>query len=87
MLTISEEVPLWEMSRAMSFVATMPRSPCIASAAFMNMAGVPVDAKDAAILCPTIPVLPMPMMTTLPVQVYIISTARLISSPMELAIL
>ena len=85
-LTISEEVPLCEMSRAMSFGATMPKSPCMASAALTNIAGVPVDANDAAILCPTMPVLPMPIITTLPVQAYIISTARLISSPIESAI-
>ena len=85
-LTISEDVPLCEMSRAMSLDAIMPRSPCMASAALTKIAGVPVEARDAAILCPTMPVLPMPRITTLPVHEYIISTVWSISSSRRFAI-
>ncbi len=53
----------------------MPRSPCEASAGWTKIAGVPVEAKVAAILRPTWPDLPMPLTTTRPLQAESRSTA------------
>ncbi|MPM49943.1 hypothetical protein SDC9_96677 [bioreactor metagenome] len=47
---ISDELPLFEINRTMSFFAIIPKSPCMASAALIKMVGVPVDASDEAIL-------------------------------------
>ena len=58
--------PLLEMASTRSSPVTMPRSPWLASAGCTKKAGVPVDAKVAAILRPTWPLLPMPMTTTRP---------------------
>src|SRR5699024_8411022 len=49
-----------------SSLVIMPISPCKASAACMKKAGVPVEAKVAAILRPIWPDLPMPVTTTRP---------------------
>ena len=54
----------------------MPRSPWAASAGWTNMAGVPVEARVAAILRAMWPDLPMPETTTRPVQASTSSTAR-----------
>ena len=43
----------------------IPKSPCSASAAFINMALVPVDASVAAIFFPISPDFPIPVTTTL----------------------
>ena len=45
----------------------MPRSPWLASAGWTKSAGVPVEARVAAILRATWPLLPMPVTTTRPV--------------------
>ncbi len=44
----------------------MPRSPWLASPACTNKAGEPVEARVAAILRPTWPLLPMPVTTIRP---------------------
>ena len=44
----------------------MPRSPWLASAAWTNCAGVPVEARVAAILRATWPLLPMPVTISRP---------------------
>ena len=66
--TISEELPLFEIKRTMSFLLTMPKSPCIASEAFTNIDCVPVEASDEEILWPIMPVFPTPIITNLPLQ-------------------
>ena len=58
--------PLLEIASTMSLSVTMPRSPWLASAGCTKKAGVPVDARVAAILRPMWPLLPMPMTTTRP---------------------
>src|SRR5450830_550217 len=60
--------PEYDMAMKASSGVTMPRSPCAASAGCTNRAGVPVDAKVAAILRPIWPDLPMPDTTTRPLQ-------------------
>ena len=46
----------------------MPRSPWLASPGCTKNAGVPVEARVAAILRPMCPDLPMPLTTTRPLQ-------------------
>ena len=65
MLSISSEFPLLEIAITTSPLLIIPRSPCNASAAFTNMALVPVDASVAAIFFPISPDLPIPVTTTL----------------------
>ena len=43
----------------------MPKSPCMASAACMNIAGVPVELNVATIFCAIIALFPMPVNITL----------------------
>ena len=66
MARISRDIPLFEMAITMSPRQTIPRSPWTASAALRKIACVPVEASDAASLCPMIPVLPIPVITTFP---------------------
>ncbi len=58
--------PLLDRASTKSLPRTMPRSPWLASAGCTKKAGVPVEASVAAILCPTWPLLPMPMTMTRP---------------------
>src|ERR1700761_1724090 len=65
----------------MSSEVIMPRSPWLASAAWTKNAGVPVDARVAAILRATWPDLPTPLTMTRPRAARIFSTAALKKSP------
>ena len=58
-----------------SSAVIMPRSPWLASAACTKKAGVPVEAKVAAILRPTWPDLPSPVTISRPLALRIRSTA------------
>ena len=58
-----------------SSFAIMPRSPCEASVGWTKNAGVPVEAKVAAIFWPICPLLPMPETITRPRARLRISTA------------
>jgi hypothetical protein len=73
--------PLLEMASTTSAGVTMPRSPWLASAGCTKNAGVPVEARVAAILRPTWPLLPMPITTTRPRQASMACTARAKCSP------
>ena len=64
-LIISSELPLLEIIITMSPSSIIPKSPCIASAAFMNIVVVPVDDNVAAIFLPIIPDFPIPAITIL----------------------
>ena len=64
-LKISSEFPLFEISITTSPLLIIPKSPCNASAAFTNMALVPVEARVAAIFLPISPDFPIPVTTTL----------------------
>ena len=64
-----------------SWPVIMPRSPWLASAGWTNMAGVPVEARVAAILRPMWPLLPMPITTTRPRHASINLTASANSGP------
>ena len=70
--------PLLLMASTTSCCVTMPKSPCPASAGCTNMAGVPVEASVAAILRPTCPLLPMPIITTRPCAASMVATAAAI---------
>ncbi len=59
-----------------SSAVIMPRSPWPASAAWTKKAGVPVEAKVAAILRPIWPLLPTPLTTTRPLAARSTSTVR-----------
>ena len=61
--------------------AIMPRSPWLASLGCTKKAGVPVDARVAAILRPTWPDLPMPVTITRPRAWRISSTAAMKACP------
>ena len=50
----------------MSFVLTIPKSPCNASVGWRKKLAVPVEARVAAILLPMCPLLPTPVMISLP---------------------
>ena len=63
---ISSVSPLEERASTRSPWASIPRSPCSASAACRNKAGVPVELKVATTFCAIIPLLPMPVTTTRP---------------------
>src|SRR3990167_2135960 len=82
---ISKDSPLLEMASTRSAAVIMPRSPWLASPGCTNMAGVPVDARVAAILRPTWPLLPMPMTTTRPLLPSTRATAREKQSSMRSA--
>ena len=58
-----------------SSAVIMPRSPWLASAAWTKKAGVPVEAKVAAILRPTWPDLPRPVTISRPLALRIRSAA------------
>jgi hypothetical protein len=66
--------------------AIMPRSPWLASLGCTKKAGVPVDARVAAILRPTWPDLPMPVTITRPRAWRIRSTAAMNACPSPLLI-
>jgi len=72
----SDDSPEFEIAMNTSWAVTMPRSPCAASPGCTNIAGVPVEARVAAILRAMWPDLPMPDTTTRPVQAYSTATAR-----------
>ncbi len=61
--------------------AIMPRSPWLASPGCTKNAGVPVEAKVAAILRAMWPDLPMPLTMTRPLASRIISTAAMKGCP------
>jgi len=73
--TSSSVSPLFEMAIITSSDVTIPRSPWDASAGWRKKAGVPVDARVAAIFFPTNPDFPIPVTTTLPLELKINSTA------------
>ena len=64
--TTSAVLPDFEIASRRSSAPTMPLSPCRASAAWTNSAGVPVLARVAASFAPTRPDLPSPVTTTRP---------------------
>ena len=70
-----------DAARTTSPGTIMPRSPWIASAGWMNRAGVPVEDRVAATFFITWPLLPMPVQTTRPRQSRIRRTASAKSSP------
>ena len=76
MAVISSLSPELEIATTTSLSTIMPKSPCAASAGWTKNAGVPVDAIVAAIFRPTCPDLPMPVMTTRPLQCNRASAAR-----------
>ena len=67
--------PLLEINTTTSFSWIFPRSPWIASAACINIDGVPVELSVATILFPMIALLPIPVMMTLPFDSKIVFTA------------
>ena len=66
MLRSSGVSPDHESAMTASSPPIMPRSPWLASAGWMKKDGVPVEARVAAILAPTCPLLPMPVTMTRP---------------------
>ena len=72
----SSVLPEFDRASTTSSEITMPRSPWLASAGCMKKAGVPVEARVAAILRAMWPDLPMPLTTTRPRQARISSQAR-----------
>ena len=58
--------PELDIASTVSRAVIMPRSPWLASPGWTNCAGVPVEARVEAILCPTWPLLPMPVTITRP---------------------
>ena len=64
-----------------SSAAIMPRSPWLASLGCTKKAGVPVEARVAATLRPTWPLLPMPVTITRPRASRISSTAATKGGP------
>ncbi|MNZ80166.1 hypothetical protein D3C78_987940 [compost metagenome] len=52
----------------------IPKSPCIASAACMYNAGVPVEFIVATIFCAMMALLPIPVITTRPLELRMILT-------------
>jgi hypothetical protein len=61
-------MPEFEIASTTSWLVTMPRSPCEASAACRKNEGVPVEANVAASLAPMCPDLPTPVTTRRPVH-------------------
>ena len=68
MVRISSVSPELDSSSTTSLSLTMPRSPWLASPGCRKKAGVPVEARVAAILVAMWPDLPMPVQTTRPRQ-------------------
>ena len=58
--------PEFDKARIASSAPIMPRSPWLASAAWTNCAGLPVEARVAAILRATWPLLPIPVTISRP---------------------
>src|SRR5260370_11178113 len=73
---ISSVSPLEERASTTSPRTSTPRSPCMASAGCRKSAGVPVELRVAAILRPMMPLLPMPVTTTRPLQACSSASAR-----------
>ncbi len=73
---ISSVSPLFETASSTSPFTIRPRSPWMASAGWRKSEGLPVEASVAEIFCAMIPLLPMPVATTRPVQPRSVSTAR-----------
>ncbi|MNL16874.1 hypothetical protein D3C87_1379340 [compost metagenome] len=65
---ISGVLPLFERQIMTSFIWIMPKSPWMASAACINMAGVPVELKVATIFWAIMALLPIPVTITRPLQ-------------------
>ena len=76
MASNSSDSPELEIAIKTSDSVTMPRSPCAASAGWTNMAGVPVEAKVAAIFRAIWPDFPIPETTTRPLHCKRICRAR-----------
>ena len=74
-LTISSVSPELETAITESPSTIIPKSPCIASAGWTKIAGVPVEAIVAAIFLQISPDLPIPVITTLPFVSFKISIA------------
>ncbi len=74
-LVISSVSPLFEITSTTSPFVTIPISPWLPSAGLRKKAGVPVEARVAAIFLPIRPDLPMPVTTTLPAHEYMTSRA------------
>ena len=71
---ISSLSPLFEIAKTISSGLIIPKSPCNPSVEFINILVVPVEAKVADIFLPIIPVFPIPVTTTFPLQSYIFLT-------------
>ena len=72
---ISSDSPELEIASNTSPRTSIPKSPCPASPGCIKKAGVPVEAKVAAILRPINPDLPIPVTTRRPLQAKITSQA------------
>ena len=82
MISASSRVsPVLDRARTTSPAPIIPRSPWLASAAWTNMAGEPVEASVAAILRATWPDLPTPVRMMRPLAPKRTSTARPNGSP------
>ena len=68
-------LPLLLIIIRISSCCIIPRSPCIASAACINIDGVPVLLKVATIFWAIIALLPMPLTTSRPFDAAMLSTA------------
>src|SRR5579859_5971468 len=86
-MSVSSDVsPELDKASTASCFVTMPRSPWLASAGWTYIAGVPVEARVAAILRPTWPLLPMPVTMTRPPSARVrMSRARGNSAPKRAA--
>ena len=60
-MVISGVFPLLEMTTTTSCGWMIPKSPWMASAACMKMAGVPVEFSVATIFCPMMALFPIPV--------------------------
>src|SRR5690606_38046707 len=58
--------PLFEIAITKSSACSIPRSPCIASAACRKIEGVPVEFRVATIFCAIMALLPIPVIITRP---------------------
>ena len=67
--------PLLEIQITTSSSCTLPKSPCIASAACIKTAGVPVELKVATILVAILALFPIPVTITRPFELNIKLTA------------
>ena len=72
---ISGVLPLLEMQITTSSGWIMPKSPWMASAACIKMAGVPVELKVETILLAMLALFPMPVIITLPLAKKSVFTA------------